>query len=67
MNQVNFNIQIEKNYLIFFFLLEEGISCEVIFRFDYENTKFMFFKSENKNVKKNNMKLNKIMYINYII
>lgn len=34
-----------------YFQIEEGITCEVVFRFIYENSKFMFFKSENKNVK----------------
>ena len=30
--------------------LEEGITCEVVFRFTYNDSNFIFFKNENKNV-----------------
>lgn len=34
----------------FIHILEEGTTCEVLFRFTYNDSSFFFFKNENRNV-----------------
>jgi len=39
-----------KTIINLIYKLEEGMTCEVLFRFEYNDSSFFFFKNENRNV-----------------